>query len=149
MKTHHYPPIPLSPQYEKDLKTLSLHCTLSKSAAASSLGHEQRQEPSALWVQCLPQREPFTSTPFLTSASEDSRGCQPALRTGPGKGMGQESHHVPNHVVHHPKHVHEATRLEQRDGEQSGKQSRCSETILVRHPLATWLRFPFLFFLHI
>lgn len=34
---------------------------------------------------------------------------------GLGKKMGQDSHHVPNHVVHHPKHVHEAARLEQRD----------------------------------
>lgn len=33
--------------------------------------------------------------------------------------MGPEPHHVPNHVVHHPKHVHEATRLQQRDGKQS------------------------------
>ena len=93
--------------------------------------------------------EPFPSALLPAPASEDSRRCrQPSLRTRLQKRMAQEPHHVPNHVVHHPKHVHEATWLQQRDGKQSQESKVSAQIILFRHPLDAWLHIPFLLFPH-
>ena len=111
VRTHHHPQIPLSPTTnKKSLQRSSVTAYLIRVLLLlRSQAREQTPEPVLSRFNFFTQLDPFSTTLFPTPASEDSRWCQQSLRTGPGEGMGQESHHVPNHVVHHPKHVHEAT----------------------------------------